>query len=671
MRRKKISFLGQISAIVIAIGFMLLAPLQQAFGSAWTGNIGYFYGYFSNTNTLTRGVLDPGICDGGQVRGYILPVISNCYALPVDTINSAASFVGLLQNYNTNGDLREKTGSAFIVQTMLGRSGSEANANGGITISAADWTTLSSRLTDLDAAGEIDWNTSARASTNVYMRAPGNGGSYDAARQNLGQVGPAIVFKNYSGVPVYALFRECANPDGDLSGPIPNLDYGLTPTITADRARDSVVSPGDAVMVSPTVTNSGTTASPKADWQLSRLIIPAGGSYPTGVQTSNQPPQGFYGSLMTSGSNLASGNQAFIPGVTSVGQGQQTIPADAAGNSKVCYVLSVHPFAAGSNQWRHSDPYCFVLGKKPTVQIWGGDLRVGAPFIGSSPRSASVQTSLTTSATGTYGSWTEYGILAPSAVTGMASLSGLAGPTGNSSSAQRDWSKLTFANVVTDSCSLGFGCYNNATSMGTIPDVEGRFFGPGDPTSPLGANTSIGSLNQSIGVHVYTHSGDLVITGGTVQKGQSYVIRATGTVTISGDIHYTNAKLNSLTDIPQLIIIGQNIKIADTVTNIDAWLIAEGNTDGSNGVLDTCGVMNGTVNNDDTTALTTTMCNAPLTVNGPVMAQKLWLRRTGGDGQASAEVLNMRADAYLWAFTQAKSSGKAITTYTKELPPLF
>lgn len=670
MHRKRFAFLGQLAVLVGAAGLMLFAPLEQASGAAWTGNRGYFYGYFSNTNTLTRGVLDPGTCDGGQVRGYILPVISNCYALPVDTINSAASFVGLLQNYNVNGDLREKTGSAFIVHTMLGRSGSEANANGGLTISASDWTTLSTRLSNLEAAGEIDWNSSARASTNVYMRAPGNGGSYDAARQNLGQVGPAIVFKDYSGVPVYAIFRECANPDGDLSGPIPNLDYSLMPSVNADQARDGVVSPGSSINVMPTVTNNGTTASAPADWQLSQLYVPSGSSYPTGTQTSNQPPQGFYGSLMRSGATLASGNQAFVAGPTSVAWGPQTIPSDAAGGSKVCYVLSVHPFTVGSNQWKHSDPYCFVIGTKPTVQIWGGDLRVGAPFNGAPAINASVQTSLTTTPAGTYGSWTEYGILAPSNVIGMASLSGLAG--GKASNLQSDWSKLTFANVPTDNCASGFGCYNNGGFMGTIPDVESRFFGPGSSASSLGGgSTSLGSLNQSTGVHVYTHNGDLTITGGTVQKGQSYVIRATGTVTISGDIHYTNATLNSLTDIPQFIIIADNIKIADTVTNVDAWLIAAGNTDGSNGVLDTCGVINGTVNNDSATKLATTMCNEPLLVNGPVMAQKLWLRRTGGDGNTSAEVLNLRADSYLWAFTQAKSSGKAVTTYTKELPPLF
>jgi hypothetical protein len=65
-----------------------------------------------------------------------------------------------------------------------------------------------------------------------------------------------------------------------------------------------------------------------------------------------------------------------------------------------------------------------------------------------------------------------------------------------------------------------------------------------------------------------------------------------------------------------------------------------------------------------------------LTVNGPVIANRLLMYRTYGAeaGQRSgdpAEVFNLRPDAYLWASGQQSGSGKIRTVQTTELPPRF
>jgi hypothetical protein len=118
------------------------------------------------------------------------------------------------------------------------------------------------------------------------------------------------------------------------------------------------------------------------------------------------------------------------------------------------------------------------------------------------------------------------------------------------------------------------------------------------------------------------------------------------------------------------VIIAKNINIADvvganTVTNIDAWLIAQG------GTINTCSDVDKDAN------LSTDICKDKLTVNGPVMTDKLYLRRTAGSGTGAnsgdpAEVFNLPASAYLWSITQAsKSKSNVQTVYSTELPPRF
>ena len=72
-------------------------------------------------------------------------------------------------------------------------------------------------------------------------------------------------------------------------------------------------------------------------------------------------------------------------------------------------------------------------------------------------------------------------------------------------------------------------------------------------------------------------------------------------------------------------------------------------------------------------------CEKQLRINGPIIAKHLFLRRTftkGGDTSGNnpgepAEILNLRADAYLWGNERSKESGAIKTMHLKELPPRF
>jgi hypothetical protein len=161
------------------------------------------------------------------------------------------------------------------------------------------------------------------------------------------------------------------------------------------------------------------------------------------------------------------------------------------------------------------------------------------------------------------------------------------------------------------------------------------------------------------------------ISGGSaISAGRWIVINAKDTdITITNNINYTTASLSSIADIPQVVIIARNIIIADNVTNVDAWLVAVGS--GADGRINTCGA--GSVN--ETTAVNATVCNNKLTVNGPIVANHLLMRRTSGADSGNpgqpAEVFNLRADSYIWASSYSPGTGRLPTVVTTELPPRF
>ncbi len=440
-------------------------------------------------------------------------------------------------------------------------------------------------------------------------------------------------------------------------------NYNLTPFISANVS--GAVEANTTFSVSPTITNTGPTKSNNTQWQITQIIVLPSKAVPNAAG-GNSPiaPCGTYFKALpnASCSTVSSGTSVFsetgawqsgaVVGPTSVTSGDYEV------GTKICYAFSVQPRSSGDNQWAHSTPVCMVIGKKPKVQIWGGDLATGGL----------VQTSTSVKDMGgqrTFGSWAEYGIVAAGTISGMASGSAFANP-GLLNATVCDYSSLSFTNAGNSTCpgaSIG-----NYVSSRAIPNVAASF--PVNNTD-LGRNLGVNPLidlskNNLSGV--YTASGAISITGGgagkVINKGQWIVINAPmADVTITGDINYTGATLNSINDIPQVVITAKNINIPNNVTRVDAWLVADGG-------INTCSTVTLAA------ALTSSICDQLLTVNGPVMAQKLYLRRTAGSGTGAAsgdpaEIFNLRPDAYLWSYARAISNGHIQTVHTTELPPRF
>lgn len=613
-----------------------------------------YQGYFTNT-----------VDKGGT---SVLPVISNGQALPSSMVYSADTLVNLLESAYYSGNAQRVTGAAFIYNTIMALNGPGV----GRSVSAARWNDLRTRLRGLDQAHKIRWSGNVSDSINSYWQGTYGGFSpdgytnddafYDNYKNESG-----IEIRDYDNTVIYKILRRCANPIGDSGRPPSEPQhYSLNPRV--DSVSPTEVEPGSQMNVTTSVDNTGLRNSDATQWEITQINVNPGKQAPhennagpnplAPCQTGGGAPSGDY----FQDGNSTCKNVAMGSGIFTVGSPSPSLQPSALGvnigdlpvGTRVCFALSVQPASDTDSRWNHSLPVCTVVGKKPTVQIWGNDISVRG----------NVETSTTVKTAGgptqVFGSWVEYGVFAVGSVNRFASGSGLNNQTNNSQSA---WSNLTFANE-NSSGAPAYGNWAPATNFPPMSNVAGYFASLPNP-QPLGTN-SVDLGNPAIGfatgsTPVVRTVGNLTVTGGNIPAGRSVVIISSGTVTITGPVTYTNATLTGLTQIPQVVIIAQNINIQDTVPQIDAWLVASG-------TINTCYNFVGNLNSNK--------CNVPLQVNGPVVTGHLVLNRTAGSDSGAqsgspAERFNLRPDAFLWAQLQAIGNGKAQTLDSTELPPRF
>ncbi len=187
------------------------------------------------------------------------------------SVNTANEFIAFIEgklnsnrvdfstaNNATNWD---RTGAAFIIQTMIGSSRNRPPTSGEI----AEW---ESRVRHAEAMGNMRPGDLCTGSPNTYYQiARGDGGNYlnDVAWYNDGRCGSAILFYKDNGALAYTLYRQCANPLGKLD---PLTDdswsaWGRT-TVTdddgaaaGDTATEISVRPGATLNFKHEITNNG------------------------------------------------------------------------------------------------------------------------------------------------------------------------------------------------------------------------------------------------------------------------------------------------------------------------------------------------------------------------------------------------------------------------------
>lgn len=441
--------------------------------------------------------------------------------------------------------------------------------------------------------------------------------------------------------------------------------YGQTPwTISVSSSVNmSVAEVGDTITWSHYVSNNGPGRTTRhVTWHYQNR----------GDWTNSAGPDWGFGSGTNSGGS-AGANSSYTVQPSDFGR-------------RLCRATSASPAGRDNAGWTESSAACVVVAKKPKVQVIGGDLIVGRGTATNASRTSNIITSVSRADTGRYyGSWGEYALIPTGTVTGMSSGSGFVEGVGSVNTCALNY--LTFSNAGTSACGSGVTQGRYATST-IAPNIASRFpvvtsgstATPKLPASAAASPVSLSSLISSPSApRLYTSNAtNAYVTGGSaIGSGKWVVINAPNTtVTITNNINYTTTPLTSVEEIPQVVIIAKNIIISSAVTNIDAWLIAVGSDTTSpvaqNGIINTCGA--GAVS--QTTTVNATICNTKLTINGPISANHLLLRRTAGAGSGAAaddpaEVFNLRADAYIWATSYSPGTGRLPTVTTKELPPRF
>jgi len=455
----------------------------------------------------------------------------------------------------------------------------------------------------------------------------------------------------------------------------PCYDYTLT-TSSSDVGGD--YESGSSITLNNSINSSSWTAKNDKDyysnykthtksknikWYLTKFVINPGVALPAekaGGESSNAPCAYYGFKVCTTESQGTTVNPAGIGNVTY----DFNIP-DLKVGTKICFAFSVFTNQSDPSNYTSSldkTPYyhssfnptanCLLIVKKPKVQVWSGDLSVGKA-LSSKQEQASIASSSQSVKSGLrYGSWVEYAIYATSGVTGIASGSGLSdGRASNDCSINL----LTYTNSdVANSCTdkLG-GIYKYSSKMKNY-------------TSYFSATTALSSTDlnsiEASGVYSYANKSLSLTSNKAIDK--SIIINAPNTdVVINDDIYIATGNYTSLSQLPQVVIIAKSIKIDESVSNIDAWLLAP------SGSIDTC-----TINGARPNALTVNSCDNQLTVNGPVVAKELYLYRTYGsdpkdESGIPAEIFNLRADAYLWMYNRSAGDNRWRSTYVTELPP--
>jgi len=431
--------------------------------------------------------------------------------------------------------------------------------------------------------------------------------------------------------------------------------YDLTPT-TSVNGQTSAQAGGTATVTNVVNKAPGGTNSDNTDWRLTQMVYSPGTTLSPADIAARDSGTDPCSSFTTNGrvscaTDQENGSAVFSnPTTTFNPTYTYNVPDNFVAGTKVCFVGSVNrPTQAPTPVWRHSAMTCIIISQKPKMQVWGGDVKT----------QGLVETGVVTDSNGgtakQFGSWVEYAVFSVGTNTGFASGSGL---NNGSTDTQPNINKFTFANVDNNGAS-SYGLYALSPSA-SISDQFMNGVSSGPPTSGNLGNLSSGTYTTNN----FTIGTSTVGFDPVTNKGKSIIIIASGTVTINGNITYA-APGGSFTDVsqlPQVVIIANTINIADSATTVNAWLL----TRGANGTINTCS------DRLPTDPLNSTVCKDQLTINGPIATSHLYLRRTYGVAPNDpAEIVNLRPDAYIWAYLRASQAGKATTRYTIELPPRF
>ena len=334
-------------------------------------------------------------------------------------------------------------------------------------------------------------------------------------------------------------------------------------------------------------------------------------------------------------------------------------------------------YSAETDKRYLSKAKCIISGYKPSMQVRGGDLMVnGGVYTGTNTKDF---LAADPKVPREYGSWAEYGVIASGRVVKF----GSAGiyRTGLTPSLE-ELGFLTFANNRNSSNNKDYGKYAEQVDDG-FSRVTRQFTAmSGQASNAVQAATSINLSDLQSGVYRLRANATVdITTSGELPANRSIILLAQqGTiVNVASDIRIP-IQYGSIADISQVVLAPVSdateyaINVNHNVAQVDAWLI------NPRGSINTCRTGEPTTSIENIPR-STGRCDNTLTVNGPVSAELMLLRRNGGKDQSDqhpeaqsipAENFNLRPDAYIWAANYVDNAGKKyITTNSIDLPPRY
>lgn len=563
------------------------------------------------------------------------------------------------------------------------------------------------------------WKTSGQSGGNATGTIDSGTVTLDVGRASDVSTETYVIPSEYSpGVPVKVgdtICRHIRYPNSESSPSDVNSadacvtivsDYDLYPKVTYGGGDLTPLVPGQTAKMTQQVTNTSLDSPRDSHYEIQQFVVPAGVAKPTWGTIFNSTQSGIryttadhandracntwmvgtYGSSAIKNCSLIeSGNKKFTAGDVTFGMSDINAD-DYSPGDWICRIVSVSLYnystPEGSLSHRISYPICVVIAKSPSVQILGDDLRVGNGFTSDlTYEKASVQTGKFTASGAIYGSWAEYGIFAPADQGTVRSVSGgvLAGTAGGPTSlTASDLNALTFANTGDP-----YGRWSSPRVIASIEDFAARFSSEQEHAASINVGSAATHTgNGEIKRVVLDHAGGVTLSGNYTNQNATTIFIYDGTVTIDGDITVADKTIESIGSASQIIIIANNIIVKNNVKNIDAWLVARATTlADAMGVISTCDEIKPDGNYTDGLSLTNPCNQNQLRINGAVVAKELQLRRTYGADKAipnglsvPAEIINLRADAYLWAHVVTASGAVGYpmeTAATVELPPRF
>lgn len=401
-------------------------------------------------------------------------------------------------------------------------------------------------------------------------------------------------------------------------------------------------------------------------------------------------------------------------------------PADSHGLPDSSLNTGANDYGRGSERaiksglWRISNLQCRTVAKKPNFQVWGGGVYTNG----------NITTSLSrrhlSGAEHIFGSWGEHEVIAGGSIKGFASGASL----GYNDIGNLDWNNLSSIFSLFDGGFVPKKGYNPRFCEDLSPLTIANH-GPKvcNTTNPAG-RSGISSLANNIQTlasqlrnrYILNPAANKIVQGqpqparinlsdtencnsnlvtcknngryifikgdaeidayelkATSGSNRTISIYATGNIKIIGNITYENGKYGLLVDhglyknlaeLPQVLIFAQkNIEVAQDVTQVDAWLIADKGTVNTCADFQSPNLAEGKYGTDSGT------CSHSIIFNGPVIAKNLALNRVAGadpgSGIVPGEIFNLRPDTYLWAYNQAQLFSQANTTYIRELAPRY